>query len=46
MLEAAKEAVELAVGKSRKDLDDDRMLTLAIAKSIAHIHLLNNHSIF
>ena len=34
MLYAAKEAVEFAVGKSRKDLDDDRMLTLAITKSI------------
>ena len=34
MLEAAKEAVEFAAGKSRKDLDDDRMLTLAITKSI------------
>ena len=34
MLDAAKEALEFAVGKSRKDLDDDRMLTLAITKSI------------
>jgi uncharacterized protein with HEPN domain len=34
MLDAAKEAVEFAVDKSRKDLDDDRMLTLAITKSI------------
>jgi uncharacterized protein with HEPN domain len=34
MLDAAKEAVEFAAGKSRKDFDDDRMLTLAITKSI------------
>jgi len=34
MFEAAKEAVEFAAGKSRKNLDDDRMLTLAITKSI------------
>ena len=34
MLDAAKEAVEFAAGKLRKDLDSDRMLTLAITKSI------------
>ena len=34
MLDAAKEAVKFAPGKSRKDLDNDRMLTLAITKSI------------
>ncbi len=34
MLDAAKEAVGFAVGKSRKDLDVDRKLTLAIIKSI------------
>ena len=34
MLDAAKEAVKFAAGKSRKDLDNDRMLTLAITKSI------------
>lgn len=34
MLDAAKEAVEFAVGKSRKHLDGDRKLTLAIIKSI------------
>jgi uncharacterized protein with HEPN domain len=34
MLDAAMEAVEFAAGKSRKDLDSDRKLTLAIIKSI------------
>ena len=34
MLDAAKEAVKFSAGKSRKDLDNDRMLTLAITKSI------------
>jgi uncharacterized protein with HEPN domain len=34
MLDAAKEGVEFAAGKSRKDLDGDRKLTLAIIKSI------------
>lgn len=34
MLDSAKEAVEFATGKSRKDLDDDRKLSLAIIKSI------------
>lgn len=34
MLDAATEAVEFAIGKSRKDLDGDRKLTLAIIKSI------------
>jgi len=34
MLDSAKEAVEFAAGKSRKDLDDDRKLSLAIIKSI------------
>ena len=34
MLDAAKEGVEFTVGKSRKDLDGDRKLTLAIIKSI------------
>jgi uncharacterized protein with HEPN domain len=34
MLEAAKEAVEFATGNSRKDLDVDRKLSLAIIKSI------------
>ena len=34
MLDAAKEAVEFATGKSRKDLADDRKLSLAIIKSI------------
>jgi uncharacterized protein with HEPN domain len=34
MLDAAKEGVEFAVRKSRKDLDGDRKLTLAIIKTI------------
>ena len=34
MLDAAQEAVEFAVGKSRKHLDGDRKLTLAIIKAI------------
>lgn len=34
MLDAAKETVGFATGKSRKDLDDDRQLSLAIIKSI------------
>jgi len=34
MLDSAKEAVEFATGKSRKNLDDDRKLSLAIIKSI------------
>ena len=34
MLDAAKEAIEFAAGKSRRDLDNNRMLTLAITKSI------------
>jgi uncharacterized protein with HEPN domain len=34
MLDAAKEAVKFAAGKSRKDLDNERMLTLAITKAI------------
>jgi hypothetical protein len=34
MLDAAKEAIKFTVNKSRKDLDRDRMLTLAIIKSI------------
>lgn len=34
MLDSAMEAVEFATGKSRSDLDDDRMLSLAIIKSI------------
>ena len=34
MLDAAREAVKFVAGKSRKDLDNDRMLTLAITKSI------------
>jgi len=34
MLAASKEATEFASGKSRKDLEKDRILTLAIIKSI------------
>ena len=34
MLDSAREAVDFAAGKSRSDLDDDRMLSLAIIKSI------------
>ncbi len=34
MLDAAREAIGFAEGKSRQDLDSDRMLTLAIVKSI------------
>jgi uncharacterized protein with HEPN domain len=34
MLNASKEATEFAAGKSRKDLEKDRILTLAIIKSI------------
>ena len=34
MLDSAKEAVEFAAGQTRKDLDDDRKLLLAIIKSI------------
>ena len=34
MLDSAREAVDFATGKSRSDLDDDRMLSLAIMKSI------------
>ena len=34
MLAAAKEAIEFAAGKKRKDLDKDRIRTLAIIKSI------------
>ena len=34
MLDAAQEAIKFAANKSRKDLDRDRMLTLAIIKSI------------
>lgn len=34
MLDSAREAVEFATGKSRKNLDDDRKLSLAIIKSI------------
>ena len=34
MLDSAKEAVAFAAGKSRKDLDDDRKLSLATIKSI------------
>ncbi len=34
MLAAAKEAIEFAVDKTRKDLEKDRILTLAIIKSI------------
>jgi uncharacterized protein with HEPN domain len=34
MLDAAEEAISFARGKSRSDLDSDRMLTLALVKSI------------
>ena len=34
MLAAAKEAIEFTAGKSREDLEKDRMLSLAIIKSI------------
>lgn len=34
MLDAASEAVAFAAGKSRSDLDEDRMLALSIVKSI------------
>lgn len=34
MLDAAKEATTFASGRSRADLDSDRMLTLALVKSI------------
>ena len=34
MFDSAREAVEFATGKSRKNLDDDRQLSLAIIKSI------------
>ena len=34
MLEAAQEALSFAVGRSRSDLDIDRMLTLALVKEI------------
>jgi uncharacterized protein with HEPN domain len=34
MLDSAKEAVKFAAGNSRKDLDEDRKLLLAIIKSI------------
>ena len=34
MLDSAREAAEFAAGKSRSDLDGDRMLLLAIIKSI------------
>jgi uncharacterized protein with HEPN domain len=34
MLDAANEAISFACGKSRCDLDSDRMLTLALVKSI------------
>jgi uncharacterized protein with HEPN domain len=34
VLAAAKEAIEFAVDKTRKDLEKDRILTLAIIKSI------------
>ena len=34
MMAAAKEAIEFAVDKTRKDLEKDRILTLAIIKSI------------
>ena len=32
MSEAAREAIELAAGKSRKDLDSDRLLSLALVR--------------
>jgi uncharacterized protein with HEPN domain len=34
MLDAAKEAVSFAAGRSRSDLDADRMLTLSLVKCI------------
>ena len=34
MLDAAQEAITFASGKTRKDLDIDRILALAIVKSI------------
>lgn len=34
MLEAAREAVRFARGRTRKDLSDDRMLALAVVKAI------------
>ncbi len=34
MLDSAREASDFATGRSRTDLDDDRMLALAIIKSI------------
>lgn len=34
MLDAAKEALAFAEGKSRKHLTDDRMLTLSLVKSV------------
>ena len=34
MLDSAEEAVSFAVGKRREDLDADRMLALALVKSI------------
>lgn len=34
MLDAAAEAVSFAVGRSRRDLDQDRMLVLSLVKSI------------
>ncbi len=34
MLDAARDAVNFATGKSREDLDEDRMLVLALIKSI------------
>jgi uncharacterized protein with HEPN domain len=37
MLDSAKEALEFASGRSRSDLDDERMLSLAITKSIENI---------
>ncbi|MDO8550948.1 MAG: DUF86 domain-containing protein [Ignavibacteria bacterium] len=34
MIDAAKEAVSFAVGKTRSDLDNDRMLVLSVIKEI------------
>jgi uncharacterized protein with HEPN domain len=34
MLDAARDAINFATGKTRKDLDTDRILALAIVKSI------------
>lgn len=34
MLEAAEEAISFAKGRSRTDLDQDRMLTLSIIKAV------------